>query len=71
MVETAWQALCAKLGELPANCKSLNHQELQFLVDSLESAERQREQALQAAVTHTLRHAPGFVHNIARKLFFR
>lgn len=70
MVETAWQALCSKLGELPPGCKSLKHRELQFLLDSLEASDHAQAQALEAAISHSLRLAPLPVRNAVRKLLF-
>lgn len=70
MVETAWQALCSELGELPPSCKVLTHGELQFLIDSVKASDRHHEEAFEAAINHTLRYLPGVVRNTVRKIIF-
>jgi hypothetical protein len=67
-VHTAWQAINKRLGLLPPGCKSLNNQELTFLLESVDNASRQREQEIDEAIDNVFRYVPGILHTTLRKL---
>jgi hypothetical protein len=65
---TAWQAVTVRLGKLPPGCKTLNNEELTFLLDSVDNARRQREQEIDTAVSDMFQHVPGVLHKTLRKI---
>jgi len=71
VTKTAWQAVVAKLGPLPPACKTLNNDELNFLLDSLERTRRAREHDLDSELSHWLESLPLLWRRSLRRLLGR